>query len=87
MTYPNLACFQQKLQTNYKVSFLAPWMRKLIALFVPVLKEAGEMMYQYETKYVMSFEKFKRQFPDFKLTPYQQGVAETIAYFRDLQAH
>ena len=81
-----LTYFNAALHTNYKVSFLAPWMRKLIALFVPVLKEAGEVMYQYETEYVMSFEKFKRQFPDFKLTPYQRGVEETIAYFRDLQA-
>ncbi|NRB46905.1 MAG: NAD-dependent epimerase/dehydratase family protein [Saprospiraceae bacterium] len=82
-----LAFFNQTFGQHFTVSFLPPMMRKFVSLFTPVLKEVGEMMYQYETEYVMSFEKFQRQFPDFELTPYQEGVEETIAYFRDLQTH
>ncbi|NET33228.1 MAG: NAD-dependent epimerase/dehydratase family protein [Cyanothece sp. SIO1E1] len=78
-----LTHFNAALGSQHKVSFLAPRMRKFISLFVPVLKEVGEMMYQYETEYVMSFEKFTRQFPDFQLTSYQQGVEEMIHYFKD----
>ncbi len=81
-----LAHFNTALGAHHKVNFLAPWMRKIISLFVPVLKEAGEMMYQYETDYVMSFEKFKQQFPGFELTPYQDGVAEMIHCFQKDQA-
>ena len=57
-------------------------MRKLLALFISPLKEVGEMMYQFESDYVMSFEKFKTHFPDFKVSTYQEGVKEMVASFK-----
>lgn len=77
-----LVYFNLALGQDYKVSFLPPMMRKFVSLFVPVLKEVGEMMYQYETEYQMSFDKFRKHFPGFEVTPYEQGVKETVAYFR-----
>lgn len=58
-------------------------MRKILALFIPMLKEAGEMAYQFNSDYVMSFDKFKRQFPEFKVTPYAQGIREMIRNFKE----
>lgn len=78
-----LVHFNRVLGKEYAVSFLAPWMRKLLSLFIPVLKETGEMMYQFESEYQMSFAKFKHHFPDFKYTSYEQGVKDTVAYFQD----
>lgn len=77
-----LAHFNKVLGKEYTVSFLAPWLRKLLSLFIPVLKETGEMMYQFESEYQMSFAKFQHHFPDFKYTSYEQGVKDTVAYFQ-----
>lgn len=41
---------------------------KIMSVFIPILKEAGEMLYQFECEYVMSFGKFKIRFPDFRIT-------------------
>lgn len=78
-----LAIFNKELGTNYKISFLPPLMRKILSLFIPVLKEAGEMVYQFNDEYIMSFDKFKKQFPDFKVTPYEQGIKEMINSFKE----
>ncbi len=77
-----LSIFNQEMGTNFKVSFLPPFMRKLLAFFMPPLKEVGEMLYQFESDYVMSFEKFKTHFPDFKVSTYQEGVKEMVASFK-----
>ncbi|MBX2873472.1 MAG: NAD-dependent epimerase/dehydratase family protein [Saprospiraceae bacterium] len=74
--------YNATLGTDFKVSFLPAWMRKLLSLFIPTLKEVGEMNYQYETEYRMSFEKFRRQFPNFEVTSYKKGVEETVKYFQ-----
>lgn len=77
-----LSIFNQEMGTSFKVSFLPPFMRKLLAFFMPPLKEVGEMMYQFESDYVMSFDKFKTHFPDFKVSTYQEGVKDMVASFK-----
>jgi nucleoside-diphosphate-sugar epimerase len=77
-----LSIFNEEMGTNFKVSFLPPFVRKLLAFFMPPLKEVGEMMYQFESDYVMSFDKFKTHFPDFKVSTYQEGVKDMVASFR-----
>lgn len=79
------AIFNKELGKNYKISFLPSFMRKILSLFVPVLKEVGEMLYQFNSEYQMSFVKFKKQFPEFKVTPYEQGIKEMINSFKDNQ--
>lgn len=41
------------------------------------------MLYQFEGEYVMSFEKFKDQFPNFRLTSYEEGVDQMVKYFKE----
>ena len=76
------AIFNKELETNFKISFLPPLLRKVISLFIPTLKEAGEMLYQFDDEYTMSFDKFKKHFPDFKVTTYEQGIREMIISFQ-----
>ncbi len=77
-----MAVFNDVMGTSYKVSYMPKFLKKLIAAFVPVVKEFDEMMYQFEYDYIMSFEKFKKQFPDFKITPYHEAVKHMIESFR-----
>lgn len=74
--------FNQVLGSNYQVSFLPNWLRGILSLFIKPLREMKEMMYQYETPYVMDSQKFLTHFPDFEVTPYEQGVREMIESFR-----
>ena len=50
---------------------------KAMGLFVPVMREMPEMMYQYDRDYVFSSAKFENRF-DFKPTPYGEGIREIV---------
>jgi len=50
---------------------------KGMGLFVPVMKEMPEMMYQYDRDYVFNSAKFENQF-DLKPTPYANGIREIV---------
>ncbi len=52
------------------------WLFKGLSLFVPVIRESMEMMYQYEHDYRVSDEKFTHAFPDFKKTDYTASVTQ-----------
>ncbi len=76
------ALFNKALGTDYEVSYLPRFMRKILSLFVPTLKEVEEMMYQFETDYVMDSSKFTAQFPDFEVTSYEQGIEDMVRSFK-----
>jgi nucleoside-diphosphate-sugar epimerase len=78
--------FNRSLGTDFQLSYLPPFMRKVLSLFIRPLKEAGQMLYQYDTDYVMSFDKFKTHFPDFRVTSYQEGIDAMIASFKETGA-
>lgn len=61
-------------------------MMRLLGIFVPVLRESVEMLYQNEADYVFDSSKFDRAFPDFGKTTYAAGIAATAAYYRQAQA-
>jgi hypothetical protein len=61
----------------YKIQPLSKGMVKVIGLFVPVLKEFGEMMYQYENDYFFDSSKFEKVF-NLTATSYRAGIAETL---------
>ncbi|MCM4150876.1 NAD-dependent dehydratase [Arenibacter sp. N53] len=52
-------------------------MVKLLGLFMPIMREMPEMMYQYDRDYVFNSDKFNSHF-DFKTTPYLEGIKEII---------
>ena len=49
----------------------------LMGIFVPVLKEIPEMMYQYDRDYVFESSKFIKRFK-FEPTPYKKGIREIV---------
>lgn len=50
---------------------------RLLGLFVPVLREFVEMMYQFENEYVFDSSKAEKAF-NVKATPYKEGILETL---------
>jgi hypothetical protein len=52
-------------------------MVRVMGLFMPVMRESVEMLYQYNRDYIFDSSKFEKQF-DLKPTPYQQAVKEVV---------
>lgn len=60
-----------------KYTLLSKGMLRLVGFFVSVVKENMEMLYQNESEYLFDSGKFNKAF-DFKITPYAEGLAETV---------
>jgi nucleoside-diphosphate-sugar epimerase len=50
---------------------------RVVSLFVPILREFVEMMYQYENDYIFDSTKIEKQL-GISATPYSQGIRETL---------
>jgi nucleoside-diphosphate-sugar epimerase len=69
--------------TKLSISSLNSGMVFWLQLFLPILRELKEMMYQYENDYVFDSTKFERLFPDLKPTTYQDGLKQTLDWYRE----
>lgn len=72
----------RELETDFSVQFLPVFLRKLLGLFIRPLREANAMDYQFLHPYEMDDSKFRQRFPDFQVTPYEQGIHDMVAWFR-----
>lgn len=50
---------------------------RIMGLFMPIMREMVEMMYQYDLDYVFDSTKFEQRF-DFTPTPYLEGIREVV---------
>jgi len=78
-----VAIFNEELKTSSKLKVMSTPMLKILSYFIPILRESSEMQYQFEQEYIMSFNKFRSTFPDFHVTPIEQGLKEMVNYFRN----
>jgi nucleoside-diphosphate-sugar epimerase len=69
--------FASEMNASGKVFVMPMWLIKIAGLFVPVLKEMPEMLYQYERDYFFDSSKFEKRF-NFKPTTYEEGVRATV---------
>ena len=74
----------QTIDAKPKLSILPPWMLRLAGIFDKTIRELPEMVYQYDRDYVFDSSKFTQRY-SFSPTPYEQGIAETVAYHRGLR--
>ena len=61
----------------YRLQVAPRWMLKLIGIFMPVLRENEEMMYQFEYDYRFDSSKIESAF-GLQPTPYSQGISESL---------
>jgi nucleoside-diphosphate-sugar epimerase len=69
--------YAKEMNGSGKVSVMPLWLIKILGLFIPIMKEMPEMMYQYERDYFFDSSKFEKRF-NFKVTTYQEGVKSTV---------
>lgn len=69
--------FAAEMQAPVRLKVLPLWALKLLGLFIPVLAEMPEMMYQFDRPYVFDSSKFNEKFK-FEATPNREAVRQTL---------
>lgn len=75
-----IAIAAKYMKAGKKVQVLPRWLLGIIGLFVPIMRELGEMLYQYEYPYYFDSSKFEKEF-QFRPTGYEEGIRETAEWF------
>ncbi|MFZ0489627.1 MAG: NAD-dependent epimerase/dehydratase family protein [Salegentibacter sp.] len=73
-----------ELEVKAKYVSLPSWMVKITGVFVPVMKEMPEMMYQYNRDYIFDSSKFEKAY-GFRSTPYSVGIKEVVRAEKERQ--
>ena len=60
-----------------KFQVVSKFLVQIIGLFVPIMRETVEMMYQYDRDYVFDSSKYEKKF-DYKPTPYLEGIRNVV---------
>ncbi len=68
----------RELGVKPKYRTVSKTMIKLIGIFVPVMRESHEMLYQYDKDYVFNSDKFESRF-SFKPTTYSAGIRQIVS--------
>jgi nucleoside-diphosphate-sugar epimerase len=71
----------EELGGEPRMSSAGPLMMRMLGLFVPVLREVSEMMYEFTEPFVVDSSKFERSY-GFKATPIREAIGETVAWYR-----
>ena len=64
-----------------KMQVLSKTVLSILGLFVPILRELKEMLYQYESEYYFDSTKFEKHF-GYGATNYKQGLQQTAAFYK-----
>ena len=67
---------QETYGKNTGYATLSRWMLKMAGLFIPVIREMDEMLYQYDSEYLFDSSDFETHF--FKAAPLKKSIEETV---------
>ena len=67
----------KELKQEAKVQKVSKWIIQLMGMFVPVMREFPEMLYQYEQDYIFDSSKFEKRFGVFTTSP-EEGIKKMI---------
>ncbi len=78
-TYAEIIALASKL-THQKIDYtvLKMWQFNLGSWFSKPLKELKELLPRYEEDNLFSSDKFKKRFPEFKVTSIEEGIQEIL---------
>jgi nucleoside-diphosphate-sugar epimerase len=72
--------FAKEMGKKPKAKVVPSWLLGVIGLFIPVMKEMKEMIYQYEDDYYFDSTKFNRRF-EYKASTPEVSVKRVVDYF------
>jgi len=69
--------FSKEMKVADKIFVMPLWLIRIVGIFVPVIKEMPEMMYQYDRDYFFDSSKFEKRF-EFIPTTYSEGIKRIV---------
>lgn len=69
--------FAEEMKASNKVMVVPMWGIKLLGLFIPIMREMPEMMYQFDRPYIFDCTKFINRF-NYTPTPNRDAVKQTL---------
>ncbi|PWK29352.1 nucleoside-diphosphate-sugar epimerase [Arcicella aurantiaca] len=83
---PNMKSFLNRISrlanAPEKISIFPKWMFSILGLFMPMLKEVKEMLYLFDGTVILDDSKVRSIFPDFRETPLDEAILETLNWFK-----
>ncbi|MCB0571840.1 MAG: NAD-dependent epimerase/dehydratase family protein [Phaeodactylibacter sp.] len=73
-----IEAFAREMEVEPRFMVVGKFMLRILGLFIPIMKEFVEMIYQYDRDYVFDSSKFEQRF-GFTPTPYEEGVKAVVA--------
>ena len=67
----------KELNTEAKIQKVPVWMLNILGIFIPVLREFPEMLYQYEQDYIFDSSKFEKRF-GIMATPPEEAIKKLV---------
>jgi nucleoside-diphosphate-sugar epimerase len=67
----------KELNTEAKIQKVPVWMINILGIFIPIMKEFPEMLYQYEQDYIFDSSKFEKRFGVTATAP-QEGIKRLV---------
>ncbi len=68
--------------TPLKIQLAGPTMVKMLGLFVPVMREVGVVLYQWQEPWISDWSAFESAFGPFERTPLDESIETTLAWWR-----
>ncbi|HXB45997.1 MAG TPA: NAD-dependent epimerase/dehydratase family protein [Puia sp.] len=72
-----VSLFNKQMNGSKKVMALPMFLLRILGIFVPIMREMCEMVYQYNRDYIFDSSKFENRF-HIKPTTYSEGVKEIV---------
>lgn len=72
-----VSLFAKEMKQPDKLTVMPMWLLRILGIFIPVLREMPEMMYQYNQDYFFDSSKFSQRFA-IQATPYAEGVKTLV---------
>ncbi len=73
------------LNVDAKIQAVPEWLQHVLGLFIPIMKEFPEMLYQYEQDYIFDSSKFEKRFGIKAIAP-EEGVRILVENLKVLKA-
>lgn len=84
---PDMKSFLNRISrlanTPEEISVHSKWIFSVLGLFLPMMKEVKEMLYLFEGTVILDDAKVRKIFPDFRETPLDEAITETLNWFKN----
>jgi len=77
-----VAEISNQLGRKITYSVMTPFVLKIVSLFVTMVRETKELFPRYQIDNIFDSSKFKKRFPDFQVTTYQEGIRSILEDYK-----